>query len=148
MSVVITILLRSDITVTNISQNLPPHHGANTAGIDRPMIWRNFVTVTLDIWSFAHPCVCHMLIHYLHCCTELKFTVRKLLFNVLCVFTLRRQGYNCGKFHLNRFRNVLDCKNKGDVFFRTIIVNSSNLHKINSVSLIAALQRGEILCGG
>ena len=61
--------------------------------------------------------VCHVLIHYLHCCTELKFTVQQLSLNVLYVFYLQLQSCNCSKFHINQFRSVWDIlQNRRGVF--------------------------------
>jgi len=74
--------------------------------IDELNIWSPKTWLTA-ICTSVH--VCHVLIHYLQCCTELiTFAVQQLSLNVWCVFSLELQGYDCGKFHLNRFRNVWD----------------------------------------
>jgi len=38
--------------------------------------------------------VFNVLIHYLHCCTELKFAVQQLSLNILHIFNPQVQGYN------------------------------------------------------
>jgi len=52
--------------------------------------------------------VCHVLINYLHSCTELKFTIQQSSLNVLCFFNPQLLCYNCCKFHSNRLRSVRD----------------------------------------
>ena len=53
--------------------------------------------------------VCHMLIHYVHSCTEYSSQFRlQLSLNVSCVFNLQLLCYNCDKFHSNRFTSVWD----------------------------------------
>jgi len=73
-------------------------------------------------------CVCHVIIHYLHRCTELKFTVQELSLNALHAFNLQLQGYNCGKYHLYQFRSVWDTlQNKMGRFF----LNTVKFHNIS-----------------
>jgi len=50
--------------------------------------------------------VCPVMIHYIHCCTELKFTVQQLLLNVLC-FNLQLQGYNCGNYYYQYYIHLM-----------------------------------------
>jgi len=58
----------------------------------------------------------------LHCCTELSFTVQQSSLNALRVFNLQFQGYNCDKFHSNRFSSVGDKlrKRRGWFFLNTV----------------------------
>jgi len=77
-----------------------------------PNTW--MTAICTPVWL----CACHVLIHYLQCCTELGFIVQQSSINVLGFFNLKLQGYNCGKFHLNRFSSIWDTpQNKRGVFF-------------------------------
>ena len=66
-------------------------------------IWETTTCITA-ISTSVH--VCHVLIHYLHCFSELKFKVQQLSLNILRVFYLQLHGYNCSKFHSDQFRSV------------------------------------------
>jgi len=82
----------------------------NELNICSPKTWMGAICTSV--------CVCHVLIHYLHRCTELKFTVHELSLNALHAFNLQLQGYSCGKYHLYQFRSVWDTlQNKMGRFF-------------------------------
>jgi len=103
-------------------------HKLNNCGFAGLYVWikhlqsRDMNACKAAICTSVH--LCHVLIHYLHCCTGIKFTIQQLSLNSLCAFNLQLHGCTCDKFHSNMFRSVWDILwNKTDVFFWTHCIN-------------------------
>jgi len=82
-----------------------------SSNIFNPKIWMTAICTSVH--------VCHVLINYFHCCTELKFTVQQLSLNVLCVFNLWLQGCTIVTDVIQISLGLFETYCKGGVFFWT-----------------------------